>query len=335
MGNGEMLVLAGTSVNGTTLNTTPQVWQTGGGWRSLTSITYNQAYYWPLMFPTPDGRMLYVGPSDSLYYLNTSGTGSWVSAGSRGDGVYRDYSVAIQYRPGKVLLVGGGSPVASATVVDLATAKATATGSMSVARKQHNGTVLPNGTVLITGGLKVNKLADPDPVNQTRSAEIWDPNTGQFRVLAAESVPRMYHSTAVLLPDGRVLSAGGGRPNGGEGDHRDGQVFSPPYLFKGDNTAAVRPTISSVAGVVGYGQGFSISTPDAANISRVTLVAPTSVTHSTNMNQRFFELSFTKGTNQLNLTMTSDRNQNPPGYYMLFILDNNGVPSVAKFVRIG
>jgi hypothetical protein len=206
---------------------------------------------------------------------------------------------------------------------------------MSVARKQHNGTLLPDGTVLITGGLKINQLATADPANQTRRAEIWNPATGQFSLKAEAKVPRMYHSTAVLLPDGRVLSAGGGRPNGGEGDHRDGEIFSPPYLFKGDNTPAVRPTIASLAGFVGYGQGFSISTPDAANISRVTLVSPSAVTHSTDMNQRFFELSFSKGSNQLNLTMTSDRNQNPPGYYMLFILDNNGVPSVAKFVRIG
>ena len=153
--------------------------------------------------------------------------------------------------------------------------------------------------------------------------ERWNPADGTFTTLASATRYRGYHSIALLLPDGRVLSSGGdGEPNG--------EVFSPPYLFKG-----ARPTITSVPATLVYGQPFSIATPDAAAITAVTLVRLSAVTHSTNMNQRFLRLSFTPESGVLNLTTPSAAETAPPGDYMLFVLNGNGVPSVASIVRVG
>src|SRR5204863_2620508 len=134
---------------------------------------------------------------------------------------------------------------------------------------------------------------------------------------------RTYHSVALLLPDGRVLSAGGASEGAGA------EVYSPPYLFRGS-----RPTITSAPTSVAYGQQFFVGTPDAANISKVTLIALSSVTHGVNMGQRISRPLFSQATGGLNVTAPSNPNNTPPGFYMLFILNSNGVPSVAKIVQI-
>jgi hypothetical protein len=134
---------------------------------------------------------------------------------------------------------------------------------------------------------------------------------------------RGYHSTALLLPDGRVLSAGGnvGGPNA--------QIFSPPYLFKG-----ARPTIASAPTSVGYGQKVFIGTPNATSVTKVSWIHLGSTTHTFDESQRYMNLSFTQATNGLNVNMPANANIAPPGYYMLFILNGTGVPSVAKIVQI-
>src|SRR5262245_10186526 len=152
---------------------------------------------------------------------------------------------------------------------------------------------------------------------------MWDPATGQFTVMASIAVYRGYHSTALLLPDGRVLSAGGNvaGPNA--------QIFSPPYLFAGD-----RPAISSAPSRAGYGQSVFVGTADAATITQVTLLRTGSVTHTFDESQRFLRLSFTVTDNGLNVTMPANGNLAPPGYYMLFLLNSSGVPSVARIIQI-
>ncbi len=192
--------------------------------------------------------------------------------------------------------------------------------------------------MLATGG---NSSGAPlvDLNNGVYNAEDWDPATGKWTTLAAEQVTRQYHSTALLLPDGRVLSAGGGIC--GTCDQvgylaKNGQVFSPPYLFKKDGSGelAPRPQITAAPSEVTYNSPFSISTPDPASIRKVALVRLGAVTHSVNMEQRYVPLSTTTGVGAINATAPANANIAPPGYYMLFLIDSNGVPSVSKMVRV-
>jgi hypothetical protein len=144
--------------------------------------------------------------------------------------------------------------------------------------------------------------------------------------MAAQTAARTYHSTALLLPDGRVLSAGA---TSGLPEQTTVDIYSPPYLFKGP-----RPTISSVPGSAGYGQQLTISTPDASRISRVALIRPGAVTHSVNFDQRYVDLTFTRGSGTLTAAIPSSANTAPPGWYLVVIVDTQGIPSVGKFLRL-
>ena len=152
---------------------------------------------------------------------------------------------------------------------------------------------------------------------------------GSWTTLASNTVNRAYHATAILLPDGRVLNAGSGDA-GGQVGQSTAELFSPPYLFKGP-----QPTITDAPSLVGYGTSFTVSTPQAADIAKVSLIRLGSATHGVDMNQRFQWLSFTHQDGGLTITAPTSRNITPPGHYMLFILDGNGVPSVAKIVKVG
>src|SRR5439155_5174037 len=197
------------------------------------------------------------------------------------------------------------------------------TASMAGQRKLHNITLLPDGKVLVTGGSRGTENPNATSPDPAYAAEMWDPATGTWSTMASLSVLRAYHATALLLPDGRVLSAGGQvvRPSA--------EVYSPPYLFKG-----TRPSITSAPTSISYGQSFFVGTPDAGTISSVSMIALSSVTHGFNMGQRICRPSFSLGPNGVNVAAPSNRNTTPPGYYMLFILNGNGVPSVAKIMRI-
>jgi hypothetical protein len=232
------------------------------------------------------------------------------------------------YAPGKVLVMGGGDPpTRTAEVINLNDSSPAwrAVGLMKVARRQLNATLLPDGTVLVTGGTSKAGFNTPDdPGSLVHCPEIWNPATEAWTTTTLASslgIPRIYHSTALLLPDGRVLSMGGNNQTTSE-------IYSPPYLFKGP-----RPTIAYAPTSVLYGQSFFVQTSDA--IDKVTMLRLSSVTHAFNMSQYISTLSFSQDTGGLNVVAPSADTVAPPGLYMLFILNGSGVPSSAKTVQVG
>jgi hypothetical protein len=322
--DGDVLVVSGDVNSNTNVNPLPQVFQfSTHTWRNLSSAQLAQPLY-PNMLVAPNGKVFNAGPSRQTRYLDTSGTGAWSNVAVLNFTGFRDYGAVAMYDSGKVVVIGGADPpTATAELIDLNTTAPTwkYTGSMHYPRRQHNAVVLPDGKVFIVGGSSASGFdASASPVLPT---EMWDPATDKFTVMASIAKYRGYHSVALLLPDGRVLSAGGnvGGPNA--------QLYSPPYLFAGE-----RPTIASAPAIASYGQAIFISTPDASSITKVTLVRHASVTHSTNMSQGFLNLSFTRTSTGLNVTMPANANMAPPGHYMLFILNDAGVPSVGSIVQI-
>jgi hypothetical protein len=331
MGNGEMLITSG----GPPI---PEVRQRNGTLRQLSSASLKLPLY-PWLNVAPDGRAFDSGPDQTMRSLTVSGAGAWQIWGQR-DSINRDYGAHAMYDVGKILVAGGGPSTNTAEVINVNGAKptVTATGSMAYGRRQNNLTVLADGTVLATGG---NSSGAPlvDMNAGVYAAELWNPATGQWTTLSSMQVTRQYHSTALLLPDGRVLSAGGGICGTCDSVgylNKNAEIFSPPYLFTkdGSGSLAPRPTITSVPSAVTEGSQFTVSTPDAASIAKVALVKLGAVTHSNNMDQRYVPLSFTATTGAITVTAPTSVNIAPPGYYMLFIIDSSGVPSVAPILRI-
>jgi hypothetical protein len=321
LANGDVLVVSGDIDLTVGVNAVPQVFQLSTQtWRSLTAL--GQDLY-PMMLLAPNGKVFNAGPTTQTRYLDTAGTGTWSFVANRVGG-YRDYGSAVMYAPGKVLVMGGGNPpTKTAEVIDLnqPTPSWSAVGSMAFARRQLNATLLPDGKVLVTGGTSSPGFNDPSGAVHT--AEIWDPATGLWTTLASSGgFPRVYHSAALLLPDGRVLSTGG---NG----YRQTEIYSPPYLFNG-----TRPEITSAPPSVAYGQSFFIQTPDAATISKVTMLRLSSVTHAFNMSQYISSPSFSQAAGGLSVVAPPNGNVAPPGHYLLFILNGSGVPSIAKIVQL-
>jgi hypothetical protein len=333
----EMLISSGVGVN------TPEVRTASGTMRSLTNAVLSMPLY-PWMQPALNGRTLYFGPDNTLSYLNTSGTGAWQHFGGR-DGINRDYGAYAMYDAGKILVAGGSNSSQSSYVVDIngATPAAAPTGNLNTGRRQHNLTVLPDGSVLATGG-NFNGAALVNVGAGVYTAELWNPATGLWQTLASMQRTRQYHSTAVLLPDARVMVGGGGIC----GDcfnqgylEKNIEIFSPPYLFKQDGSGdlAPRPVINNAIVSVPSRVitiGADATTTPVSTISKVVMIRDSSVTHSVNFEQRRVPLSFSVNTSNNTITATAptDPNVAPPGYYMVFIINSSGVPSVAKMVQL-
>jgi hypothetical protein len=329
--NGEMLITEG----GPDI---PEVRRTDGTLRTLSTASLGLPLY-PWLDVAPDGRAFYSGPDQTLRKLDAAGTGSWQSFGQR-DAINRDYGSHAVYDVGKTLVAGGGPSSNDARVIDTngATPQVSPTAQMAFGRRQHNLTLLADGSVLATGGNSTGAgLVDMN--GGVYNAERWNPATGQWTTLAAQAVTRQYHSTALLLPDGRVLSSGGGIC--GTCDQvrylaKNAEIFTPPYLFKnGSGQLAKRPTITGAPGTVSHGASFQITTPNAASIAKVGLVRLGSQTHSVEMEQRYLPLGFTAGNGTLTASVPANVHTAVPGVYMLFIVDSAGVPSVAKMVTLG
>jgi hypothetical protein len=340
LANGDVLVEAGTTTGYTPVNPLPQVWQAADNtWRDLTGAQHSSAGwadFYPYLYLAPNGKVFSAGPQQTSRYIDPTGTGS-ITDVAKSSMSYRDYGTSVLYDDGKVLIAGGNLrddtstviPSASTEVIDLNGASTwRPVAPMTIGRRQHNSTLLPDGTVLVTGGSSAAGF--DNAAGAVLHAELWDPGTETWTPLAAATRYRGYHSNALLLPDGRVMVAGGGHPDSAAGAQLNAEIFSPPYLHKGP-----RPGITSAPAKVTYGQTFVVQTPNAAEISRVNWIRLGSVTHGFNQNQRINRnLSFTPTTAGLNVTAPSDPNLCPPGHYMLFVLNANGVPSIARIIQI-
>ncbi len=323
-GQGEVVITAGRDQDGLQV-TVPEVWSSNGI-RRLTGASLALPYY-PRAFLAPNGKIFYAGEQQTTRYLDIDGSGRWSTGPKRLYGT-RDYGAAVMYDDGRILYVGGGRTTSTAETIDLRQSSPVWkwTGSMAYPRRHHNAVLLPTGEVLVVGGLSGTLFNDL--TTAVHPAEIWSPSTGQWTTLASNTVNRGYHTTAILLPDGRVLLSGSG-DGAGAPSERNAELFSPPYLFAG-----TRPVISTAPSTVRYGVGFRITTPDAGSIAKVSLIRLGSTTHAFDMNQRFQKLSFTSDATGLNVTSPSSHNRTPPGHYMLFILDGKGVPSIGKIVKV-
>jgi hypothetical protein len=329
LANGEVLALAGTDAAGEEVEV-PEIWD-GSSWRLLSGARRALPYY-PRTFVAPNGLVFYAGELQESGYLDPAGEGRWVPVGPSRYG-RRDYGSAVMYAPGKVMILGGsdppdGAPTATAELIDLNSPAPSwrYTESMSFARRHLNATLLPDGQVLVTGGTSAAGFSERS--GAVRTAEIWNANTEQWKVLAHGRVSRVYHSTTLLLRDGRVLHAGSGD---GPGLPRElsAELYSPPYLFHGP-----RPVILQAPSRVGYDQPFLVTTTSPGEIVRVTLVRLGSVTHAFDQSQRFVDLSLQRTAGGLTVRSPASSSVAPPGPYLLAILNGAGVPSVARTITI-
>ena len=330
LSDGRALVLSGTD-EGAAPNQLPQIYDPrSDAWLDLTDALLSLPNY-PMLFLAPDGSGFVAGPAPQARRLDVTEAGGWTDVatglnGGRGSGS------AAMYEPGRILVAGGGGgPQASAEVIDLNSPSPAfrEVAAMSVARRHFNLTILADGTVLATGG---TSLPGNNALGAVLASELWDPDTESWTSLASMSVPRLYHSVALLLPDARVLAAGGGHPSdtaNGDPDHLDGEIFSPPYLFRG-----ARPVILSARASVALGEAFVVLTQPDPEPTRVTWVRLSSVTHSFNMNQRFVELDSRPVPGGRLAIAPSSSHLAPPGHYLMFVLDAKGIPSVAAMVLL-
>jgi hypothetical protein len=346
LASGEILAIGGQKFHdGGVINDLPEVYNPnatrGQRWRALTSARKSMPLYSPIYVvgssagPNPKGDVFMPGHTQATFFLNTSGLGAWTQSATR---IYgrTEYGSSCLYNTNRVLMAGGGDPPRNTCeIINLAEANPVwrATGAMRYARRHLNLTILPDGKVLATGGTSAAGFNNGSaPV---LPAEMWDPNTGVWTQMASAQIGRFYHSSALLWVDGRVLSAGGGRPkatNGGA-DNENAEFYEPPYLFKGG-----RPTINSAPTSVTYGQRFLLQTPAPTDISQditqVTWLGLSAATHTFNSSQRFMRLNFTKVANGLEVVAPQNAYLSPRGHYMLFTINRNGVPSIARIIRI-
>lgn len=335
----------------------------GSGWRALTGATSSVAYgdggadhpgqdenrwWYPRAFVAPGSGTLFNITGTQMYELDPAGDGTLTLRGTLPAAVADQgalgrpvgaTSTATMYRPGKILQVGGGwwangggpDGARGGFTVDITGGTANPviapTQPMQYQRHWATSTVLPDGDVLVTGGGRENNGRDDTVTNP----EIWDPETGEWTTVEVpHEHARLYHSTALLLPDGRVMMGGGGTP--GPRNYTDVEFYSPAYLFDGDEPAE-RPTITDVPDEIGYAGTFDVAT--SGEVSRVTLVRNGSVTHGFNNDQNFQDLEFAQtGPGTVTITAPQDGTYAPPGAYMLFVFDGDGTPSVASILTI-
>ncbi len=320
----------------------------GGSWETVNAPLLQEWY--PFMFTIANGpnagKVFNAGPSVPSYLLDPAAP-SWSAAAGSG---FRGGS-AVLYRPDRVMKCGTrdtelGDPAVRTTkyiALDGANPSWVASGDMDSGRVNHNLTILPSGEVLVNGGTEIARNTGNQGLSRGL-LELWRPPDATYPngvwyggsgtdALEKTTAARDYHSVALLLPDSRVIIASGEV----SANKKDAQIYCPPYLFNADGSAATRPQISSAPASVTYGESFVIGKPAADNISSVCLIRPGAVTHGYNQDQRYIPLSFVAlpGGTELRTTAPVNGRIAPPGDYLLFILNQSGVPALAKWIRLG
>ncbi|KAK0102528.1 hypothetical protein ONS95_006141 [Cadophora gregata] len=317
-----------------------------GVWR-----TDNHAW----LYAWKNGTVFQAGPSKAQNWFDTKGTGSSAPAGTRSGGDAM-CGINVMYEPGKILSAGGSQSYTNSQAVALSHITSITEPNvpstieripdMAYPRGFANAVVLPDGSVLVTGGQRKSMVfTDTDGILYP---ELFDPLTKNWKTLAPKAVPRNYHSISILLADGTVFSGGGGLcyVGGGVGsktdkcnkavDHADGQIFSPPYLFTADGGLAARPVIEKVSAMsVKVGDTLVVDVNGAGEGAKVVLVRMGSVTHSTNSDQRRVPLTDVKVVGDVyTANLPNDSGILIPGHYYLFVVSSTGVPSVARTVKV-
>jgi galactose oxidase len=353
LSTGSVLTLGG-SWSGGQGNKNGELWTSGIGWQNRTGITAapitgpdpggvyrGDNHLW--LFALPNGNVFHAGPSAAMHWITTTGSGTITSAGNRGDDPYAINGNAVLYDVNQIMKAGGGpayenqNATRSTYTIALNTTTNAATvtkiAPMAYPRAYANGVILPNGQVVIVGGQTV-PVTFTD-TNAILVPEIWDPDTKVFRQLKPMVKPRNYHSSAILLADGRVFSGGGGQCGSGcAANHLDAQLLTPPYLLNADGTAATRPSITAAPSTGTLGGTIAVTT--GGPVMSFVLMRSSSTTHTVNNDQRRVPLSIasTSSATSYVLNIPSDAGVALPGYYMLFALDGRGVPSVSASIKI-
>jgi Domain of unknown function (DUF1929)/Glyoxal oxidase N-terminus len=359
LGDGGVMVAGGHNENAVDVSSI-EVYK-GGTFTTLTqSDTSGGTSYYPRMFQATNGQVFYAGLQSAMYSINPTDSSPYQFAGDR-DGFFRNYGSTVMFERDKILVANGQQPVdltagitsisypKSSYVIDLSKgtdkdnilANKVQLPDVPKGRFQENATILADGSVLVTGGNDDPTGNQNSDTNAVNTPILFKPNAdatnGTWTPMADMTQSRQYHSVALLMPDGRVFTAGSGdcaRQGCLNGSDRSHEFFWPPYLFNNDGTLARRPKIVSAPSSVQYKQRIRIGTPDAGSISKVTWVRLGSVTHADNMNQRSMTLSFTRSGDTILVNAPENGNVAPPGHYMLFAMNANGTPSIARIIRI-
>ena len=324
------------------LVTESEVFEPGKGWKRLPPRSTLPFY--PHLTLLANGRVFYSGgymggAAGATPDVWEPATGHVAAVPGLPMANMRNQSASVLLPPAqdqRVMIMGGGGAAMpghemrepqvgtkSVAIADLSAAKPRykAAKPLRHARMHHNVVLLPDRTVMVTGGASVQEHG----VDAALEAERFDPATGTWSRLAKSSVPRLYHSIALLCPDGRVITAGS-NPRRGVEELRI-EVFSPPYLFRG-----ARPSLQLARDTANYGDALKATTSGA--LREVNLVRASATTHSSNSDQRLVAVAFT-GSGSITLKLPADPRLAPPGWYMAFAVGKSGVPSTGQWLRLG
>ncbi len=347
--DGSVLTLGG-SWSGGVGNKHGEVWTAAGGWQQRSGIPIEpflsvdtsrdfggDSHF--MLLPAGNGKVFHAGPGVNMHWITTEGNGRVLDAGPRADDTFSVSGTTVMYEQGKILKAGGAPGYdrfdanANSYVIDInAGVTVRKLAPMAYRRAFHNSVVLPNGQVLIVGGQTY--AVGFDDANSVLVPELFDPVTETFTTMRPIAVPRNYHSIAILLPDARVVSAGGGLCGPGcVANHADLQILTPHYLLNDNGTPAVRPVITSAPTTARYGTTMTVTTDSA--IASFAMVRASSTTHTVNNDQRRLKLTFrATGANTWAVDIPTNPGWALAGDWMLFALNADGTPSVARTVRV-